>query len=56
MREERNRDIWKYYQKFPYNYEYCKEITRFREFNKFDQCMEANLGWKTKLNEYENEI
>jgi len=27
--------IWKYFQKFPYNYGYCKEITKFSEFNKF---------------------
>ena len=52
MAEERNRHIWKYYQKFLYNYEHCKEITRFSEFNKFDQCMEAYLGWKTELNKH----
>ena len=57
MAEERNHDIWKYYQNFQYNYEYyCKEITRFVEFNKFHQCMEAYLGWKTELNEHEVEI
>jgi len=56
MAEERNRDIWKYYQKLPYNYEYYKEITRFSEFNKFDLCMEAYVGWKTELNEHENKI
>ena len=33
-----------------------EEITRFSEFNKFDWCMEAYLGWKIELNEHENEI
>ena len=56
MSEYRNHDIRKYYQKFLYNYEYCKEITRFSEFNKFDQGMEAYWEWKTELNEHENEI
>ena len=35
MRSERNHGIWKYYQEFPHNDGYCKQITKFSEFNKF---------------------
>ena len=36
-------DIWKYFQKFLYNYGYCKEIAKCSEFNKFDYVQK--LTW-----------
>ena len=46
MREERNNDIWKYYQEFLYNYGYCKKIAKFSERNNFDNVQK--LTWAGK--------
>ena len=46
MREERNCEIWKYYQEFLYNYGYCKEITKFSEFNNFHFIQKLTLVGK----------
>jgi len=39
-------DIWKYFQKFLYNYGYCKGITKCNEFNKFDYVQKLTWVWK----------
>ena len=47
MRDERNREIWRYYREFLNNYGYCKEIIKFSEFNNFNFV--CNVTWVGKL-------
>ena len=46
MREERDRDIWKYYQESLHNCGHCKEIKNFSEFHNFYYIWE--LTWVGK--------